>query len=403
MTETLPDTATRPRGAGINPDLARTQGSPIMEVARWVHETEIPPDRPLIDLSQAAPRQAPPAALRQAMARAVAAEGAGHLYGPVLGNDDLRAEIAARWSGVYGGRVAADEVAVTAGCNQAFCTAVATACAPGDQVILPVPWYFNHKMWLDMSGIETLPLPVGDDLLPSPEAARRLIGPKTRAIALVTPNNPTGREYPPALLGAFFDLAAERGLLLIVDETYRDFLGHDGAPHGLFQRPDWGETLAHLYSFSKVFRITGHRTGALITGAGRIAAAEKVLDTVTICPAQTGQIAALEGLRALGPWVAAQRAEIRARAAALARLMAADAPAWQVHAIGAYFAWITPPWDAPARETARRLLAERSLLMLPGEMFLPEDTPTRRLRMAFANTDEAGLAEAVRRLGALTP
>ena len=44
------------------------------------------------------------------------------------------------------------EVAITAGCNQAFCAAIATLAAPGDEVMLPVPWYFNHKMWLDMSG-----------------------------------------------------------------------------------------------------------------------------------------------------------------------------------------------------------------------------------------------------------
>ena len=62
------------------------------------------------------------------------------------------------------GGSAADEVAITAGCNQAFCSVVATLAAPGDEVILPTPWYFNHKMWLDMSGMRTVPLSQGAGL-----------------------------------------------------------------------------------------------------------------------------------------------------------------------------------------------------------------------------------------------
>ncbi len=148
-----------------------------------------------------------------------------------------------------------------------------------------------------------------------------------------------------------------------------------------------------------MFRLTGHRTGAIVTGAARLAQAEKWLDTVAISAPQTGQIAALYGLEHLAQWVAAERDEILARRAAL--LAAFDGlPGWQVHGAGAYFAWVTPPFDLPAEETARRLLAEQALLVLPGSMFMPEDRPTRALRIAFANADAAGLAETGRRLAA---
>ncbi len=236
-----------------------------------------------------------------------------------------------------------------------------------------------------------------------------------RAIVLVTPNNPTGAEYPDALMNGFYDLAAEIGAALIVDETYRDFHsgagGPGAAPHSLFGRDGWEEVLVHLYSFSKVFRLTGHRTGAIVTGAARLVEAEKFLDTMTISAPQTGQIAALYGLEHLSQWVAGERDEILARKAAL--LAAFDGlPGWTVHGAGAYFAWVEPPFDLPAGETARRLLAEQSLLVLPGTMFAPEvppadparaGRPSRALRVAFANADAAGLAETGRRLAAFLP
>ena len=389
----------------LNPLMRRVGAPPIMEVQRWVRETALPPGR-LINLSQAAPAGPPPEPLRRHLARAMMDEPAAHLYGPVLGNAALRAAIARRWSAVYAAAIAPDQVAVTAGCNQAFCVAVATACAPGDAVMLPTPWYFNHKMWLDMSGIACVPLPCGEGMLPDLEAARRAMkGPGSgavRAIVLVTPNNPTGAEYPDALMGGFYDLAAETGAALIVDETYRDFHSAGGPPHTLFRRDGWEEVLVHLYSFSKVFRLTGHRTGAIVTGAARLAEAEKFLDTMTISPPQTGQIAALHGLETLSQWVAGERDEILARRAALVRGFA-ELPGWRLDGIGAYFAWVTPPVDLPAAATARRLLSEQALLVLPGSMFTPADRPTRALRIAFANADAAGLAETVRRLAAFRP
>lgn len=386
----------------LNPDLAATAAPPIMEVRRWVREAALPDGLPLIDLSQAAPAGPPPESLRRHLAQAVLEEPAAHLYGPVLGNPALRDAIAERWSADYGAAIAPGQVAVTAGCNQAFCAAIATACAPGDAVMLPFPWYFNHRMWLEMNGIACIALPCGAGMLPDIEAARAAMTPQVRAIVLVTPNNPTGAEYPGVLLDEFYELAAGAGAALIVDETYRDFHAAAGAPHGLFGRDDWPDMLIHLYSFSKVFRLTGHRTGAMITGAARLAEAEKFLDTVTISPPQTGQIAALYGLENLTQWVAGERAEILVRRAAL--VTALDAlPGWVLHGAGAYFAWVEPPFDLPSTETARRLLSEQALLVLPGDMFTPADRPTGALRVAFANADADRLGEAVRRLGAFRP
>lgn len=394
-----------------NPLLRGTQAPPVMAARAWIADKTFPEDRPLLNMSQAAPADPPPESLRARMAAAMA-EDATHLYGAVLGNDALRAEIAAQWSAAYEGDIAPRDVAVTAGCNQAFCAAIETVAGPGDAVILPTPWYFNHEMWLRMAGVEAIPLPcdMGHGALPSLAGAAAAITPRTRAIVLVTPNNPTGAEYSPALIEGFFELAQEHGLALIVDETYRDFLSREGAPHGLFARDDWRGTLIHLYSFSKVFRLTGHRVGAMICAPERLAQAEKFLDTVTICPPQLGQIAALEGLRTLSDWVAAERAEVLARRDRLLEAAKSLPAGWRVLSVGAYFAYLHHPFDAPSEVVAKALVDQQSLLCLPGSMFAPPaaENPDagsahwagQTLRLAFANCGLDGIDEAMRRLAA---
>ncbi|MEM1298682.1 MAG: aminotransferase [Pseudomonadota bacterium] len=386
----------------FNANLIAAAASPIMEAGSWVRDAVFPANRPLLDLSQAAPATPPPLPIREAMADAALHRTDAHFYGPVLGNDDLRAEIATQWSAAYDGQIAPDQVAITAGCNQAFCAAISSVAGPGEAVMLPWPWYFNHKMWLDMAGIGCVPLPVGADLMPDPDAVRAALTPEVRALALVSPNNPTGAEYPPELLAALLDVCADAGVLMVLDETYRDFHSIPGAPHDLFAHPGWQKHFAHLYSFSKTFRLMGHRVGALVTSAERLTQIEKFLDTMTICPGQMGQIAALHGLRHLGDWVAAEREVFAGRRALLRDLIAQDLPDWTLHGAGAYFAWISPPGGRPSMETARALVREQSLLVLPGEMFVPTSEPTSALRIAFANADEKGIRETVARLASYT-
>ena len=383
---------------------AATFPPPVMEARRWLDGVVFAPERPLINVSQAAPVDPPPEPLRQIIAETALNNPEAHLYGPVLGLTELRAEIAAQWSSAYGGQIDPAEVAITSGCNQAFCAAIAAIAGEGDAVILPTPWYFNHKMWLDMVGIEATALPAGAGLLPCPEAAASLITPRTRAIVLVTPNNPGGVEYPADLLRAFFDLAQAHGLALVVDETYRDFDARSAAPHDLFSAAGWRETLIHLYSFSKAYRLTGHRVGAMITGAERLAEVEKFLDTVTICPNQLGQHAALWGMRNLAQWLAGERAEILDRRAAIEDNMPKlAAEGWELLGNGAYFAYLRHPFAMPSEALAQKLVTEAGVLVLPGTMFRPEGDPAgaRELRIAFANVDRAVIGTLFDRLASL--
>lgn len=390
----------------VNPAMAGTLAPPVMEARRWLDGVVFAPDRPLINVSQAAPVAPPPAALRAELARVVAEEDAAHLYGPVLGMPELRAEIAAQWSAAYGGAIASAQVAVTSGCNQAFTATLSALAGAGDEVLIPVPWYFNHAMHCAMAGVRAVALPTGDDLMPDPEAATARIGPRTKAIVLVSPNNPGGVEYPAALVRAFFDFARARGIALVLDETYRDFDSRAGAAHDLFSEPDWDDTLIHLYSFSKAYRLTGHRVGAVLAAPALLAQVEKYLDTVTICPNGIGQRAALWGLRNLAQWVAGERAEILDRRAAMAAAVRA-LPGWRLRGCGAYFAWVEHPFGLPSPDLARRLVAEAGVLLLPGTMFRPASGDgaggARELRVAFANIDRAGIAELAERLAGWRP
>jgi aspartate/methionine/tyrosine aminotransferase len=360
-----------------------------------------PADRPLINISQAAPVDLPPMGLRQAIADAALNNPDAHLYGAVLGLGALRAEIATLWSRTYGGTVTPEQVAITQGCNQAFCAVMATLPGAGDEVILPTPWYFNHKMWLDMQGVKTIPLPAGAGMIPDPEQARALITPRTRAIVLVSPNNPTGAEYPAEVMAAFRDIARAAKIALIVDETYRDFDARTGAPHDLIADPDWDDTLIQLYSFSKAYRLTGHRVGAILASPARMVQVEKFLDTVAICPSQLGQIAALWGMQNLSQWLAGERAEILSRRSALTTEFA-RLEGWRILGCGAYFAYVQHPYALSSPDLCRDLVGKSGLLMLPGTMFQPLGAGGDQIRIAFANVDTAGIAEVARRLAAYT-
>jgi aspartate/methionine/tyrosine aminotransferase len=384
---------------------AATFTPPVMAARRWLDGVTHPADRPLINVSQAAPVMAPPLALREAVARIMMQDTDAHLYGPVLGLPALRDEIAAQWSAAYGGRIDAGQVGITSGCNQAFAAAIAALCGEGDQVILPVPYYFNHRMWLDMAGVTTVPLVCGADMVPTADAAAALITDRTRAIVLVSPNNPCGVEYPASTLRAFMDLARSKGIALIVDETYRDFDSRTDAPHDLFSDPAWDDTLIQLYSFSKAYRLTGHRIGAVLTNPVRMAEIEKFLDTVAICPNQIGQRAALWGMQNLSDWLAGERAEILDRRAAITdHFPQLAAKGWSLLGVGAYFAYLEHPFATSSADLAQSLVADAGILLLPGTMFMPDDMPAgeRQLRIAFANIDRAGIATLFDRLAKVT-
>ncbi|MDK4722876.1 aminotransferase [Rhizobium sp. CNPSo 3968] len=376
--------------AKFNSFVSRLSPPPIPSVVAWGREYK-GLKGPLINLSQAVPGYpAHPEMLR--LLGETAAQQAMTGYGPIEGEPLLRQIYAAHVAELYGADISADNIHITAGCNQAFmCTAIALAGA-GDTIALTNPFYFNHDTTLSMLGIGRLLVDCDPTtgFLPDLGSAEAALAAGAKMLAVVTPNNPTGAVYPPGLLHQLFSLCRKYGAWLVVDETYRDFLAEDyGRPHALLSEPGWEDTLVLLYSFSKSFCIPGHRLGAVTAGPGLIAEIAKVMDNMQICAPRSPQIAVASALPILADWRAGNRLEIIRRADAL-RLAASELTGWEIAAIGAYFAFVRHPFeDRSSSEVAEELARERGVVCIPGAYF--GEGQERYLRLAFANADVASI------------
>lgn len=376
----------------VNPAVNRIEAPPIMEAQSWVRPGLR--NRTLLNLCQAVPSWSCAEELNDEVARLAHAPGIS-LYTDIFGIPELRSAIAEHLSADYRGKVAAENVCVTAGCNQAFAAAIMAIARAGDNVIVPVPYFFNHTMWLGMLGIEARFMPgIGQ---PDAAEAAKLIDDRTRAIVLCSPNNPTGSIYTPDSIKALFDVARARGIALVIDETYKDFRAGDAPAHPLFATDGWEDGFIHLYSFSKAFAMTGYRVGSITASTRVLAEIEKIMDCMAICTSHLSQRAALFALKELDGWKRAKIDMMHGRLSALRQAFGRKGLAYRLISSGALFAYVEHPFAAEtAKQVAMRLAGEHDLLCLPGSMFGPGQE--RYLRIAFANAEASDMEVLVDRL-----
>ncbi|KAJ4474385.1 PLP-dependent transferase, partial [Lentinula aciculospora] len=437
----------------LSKTILSTISPPIPAAYKWTPKT--PKYVEVLDMSQGIPGTPPHSFLQQSF-REMSSRTDAWGYCPAEGEQSLRVALANEMKGIYRRRaysisesdgdegvdITSDDIAITSGCNLAFVATIMAIADAGDEVILPVPWYFNHQMTLTLLGISPVPLPTYSDssFLPSPAIASTLITPKTRAIAFVTPNNPTGAVYPPALIKEFANLASEKGVALILDETYRDFIVEGRAPHGLFSssvslssnptfQSTWRSTLISLYSFSKSYRIPGHRLGAITASPELLKEIGKVLDTLQICAPRVPQLALASSsslspnsrsaqtvspqmpwnfgptppstspstpgeraepgleesisppnlaefaesksvLSALRPDIVSTSLSLHARHRLFKSTLEKEAPRWTVGSQGAYYAFVRHPFpNHSSEEVCRKLVEDAGVRALPGSFF----------------------------------
>lgn len=368
--------------------------SPIGDAKAWLtHRTGA---RKLLDLSQAAPNYPTAPVIADRIAEIAASESGG-AYAPPMGLPELKQTFADRLCSDTGSAVTAAHVLPTAGCNQAFCVAVSTLADPGDEIIVPLPYYFNHTMWLEAEGIIPRFLEPGEDFVPSPIEATKLINERTRAIVLVTPGNPTGVTFPPAVINEFAELAATHGIALIIDETYRNFRETSGPAHQAMADGRWEDSVISLHSFSKDLAIPGYRVGAIVAGERFLEQASKLLDCVAICAPRISQEAAVTGLQDAESWRLSQAERIAQNLDVFRSAMAAKPGGFELAASGAFFGWVRHPFEEmSSADVVRRLVIDLDVLVIPGTAFMPTDE--RWLRFSFANLDAAELSELAERL-----
>ena len=377
----------------FNPNVLDCASAPIAEAWSWVND---PNSDQLIDMCQAVPAHLPAQSLRDYLGKTIT-EGNAASYTDIRGILPLRQALASNIESRYHGQLNADDIVITAGCNQAFCSVIDSLCNQGDEVIVPLPSYFNHLMWLSIRGIKPVYLTFNSDTaMPDPEQAASLVSPRTRAIVLVTPNNPTGATYSPECIAQFYEVARSHNIALIIDETYRDFIDEQNPIHDLFDRDDWRQHFVHLYSFSKVYSLTGYRCGAVVAGTEVLEQLSKVQDCTAICAPHSGQLAALYGLQNLHDWKLEKARELQLRAIAIKAAFNHPDLKYRLVSAGAYFAYLEHPFDETSRDVVKRLVQDFNLVCLPGSYFGAQQNAF--IRLAFANVAEERFEEVVRRL-----
>jgi aspartate/methionine/tyrosine aminotransferase len=289
------------------------------------------------------------------------------------------------------------QVMVTAGANLAFMHAVLTTTSPGDEVVIPVPFYFNHEMAIEMAGCRAVPVPTDERYQLRLDAIRGALSPRTRAVVTVSPNNPTGAVLSEPSLREVNALCRERGLYHISDETY-EYFTYGGAVHASPASFDGaeGHTIA-IYSLSKAYGFAGWRVGYMAYPAHLGEAMLKSQDTILICPPIASQAAARAAL-AVGraycePHV---RALARLRETVVERLSALAPLAVVPAADGAFYCLMRIETGVDPMILAERLIREHRVAVIPGTAFGIEQGCY--VRVAYGALQEATVAEGVGRL-----
>ncbi|MFM8605117.1 MAG: aminotransferase class I/II-fold pyridoxal phosphate-dependent enzyme [Cyanobium sp.] len=364
-----------------------------------------------LSLAQGMVHWGPPPSVAATVAEALRAdESRLHRYGPMAGEPEMLEAVRRELEGRRGLDLDGSALLVTAGSNMAFHAIARVLCDPGDEVIVPLPWYFNHVMAIQLAG--GVPVPVQAGLIPDPGLLEAAIGPRTRAIVTVSPGNPSGVVTPPPVLAAINRLCAERGLLHISDEAYADFVHGDVLHHSPGSARGSAAHTASLFSLSKSHGMAGWRVGFAAVPHSLLEPLAKVQDTVLICPPQPCQRAALAALAQDPSWLAERLESLRPRRRQLLKAVAAARAAGLDLALvaepdGAFYALLDfalprcRDGDEGSEALLRHLVLDHGVAALPGDAFGLRPRPGRGvLRLSYGMLGEAALSEALQRLWA---
>jgi aspartate/methionine/tyrosine aminotransferase len=321
-----------------------------------------------------------------------------HRYGPVQGIAPLIDRIHTKLLKQNGIIIAEDRrIVVTAGANMGFLNALLAIADPGDEVILPLPYYFNHEMAVRMLNCVPVAVPTDSHYQLDLKNIEEGLTPRTRAIVTISPNNPTGAVYPEASLRAVNALCAAHGLYHITDETYEDFV-YGPTPH--FSTASISGSERHtisLFSLSKAYGFASWRIGYMVLPEHLYGAVLKVQDTNLICPTLIAQHAAVGALETGASYCRGKLEPLRTVRDRLLESLAPLGTGCEIpSADGAFYVLIRLHLDADPMQIAERLIREHKVAVVPGSAFGMNDGCY--LRIAYGALEVATATEGLRRL-----
>jgi len=216
-------------------------------------------------------------------------------YGPAQGFLELRQAIADYFNG-YRIPLTSENVIITCGGSEAILFTFAVVGDPGDEIIIPEPFYTNYNGYASLANIKIVPLTLKVEngyRLPSVEEIEAKITRRTKAILLCSPNNPTGTVYSPQELDRVVSIGVKHDLFLIGDEVYKEFI-YDGLTHkSILEYEEAKDRVVVVDSISKRFSCCGARIGAVITRNERVYQAALKFAQARLCPPTIEQKAAI--------------------------------------------------------------------------------------------------------------
>lgn len=321
-----------------------------------------------------------------------------NLYGPVQGIPALHDLIEKKLLNENGIDCSSGyQVIVTAGANMAFLNAMLAITDPGDEVILPLPYYFNQEMAVRMVSCHPVGVRTDTDFQLNIDAVRQAITKKTRAIVTVSPNNPTGAVYSENSLQAINQLCAEYGLYHISDEAY-EYFTYNNARHispGSFSGAQ--EHTISLYSLSKAYGFASWRIGYMIVPEKLDSSILKVQDTNLICPAVISQNAAIGALEAGSDYCRKQLAGISQTRETVIKLLDAENNLCRFTATeGAFYLLLKIPTEMDDTSLVKKLITDFKIAVIPGSAFgLTEGC---YLRISYGMLDQTSCETGIQRL-----
>jgi len=364
--------------------------------------------RPVIGFGAGEPDFPTPAPI-VAAAQAACADPKNHRYTPAAGLPELRAAIAEKTARDSGLTITAGQVLVTNGGKQAVYQAFATLVDPGDEVLLPAPFWTTYPEAITLAGGVPVVVTTGPDAdyLPSVDQLEAARTPRTKVLLWCSPSNPTGSVAPRELTEAVGRWAVENGVWVITDEIY-EHLVYDGAeavsmPVAV---PELADTCVVLNGVAKTYAMTGWRVGWMAGPADVIKAATNLQSHLSSNVCNVAQRAALEAVSGPLDAVAEMRAAFDRRRRTIVELLSAIPGVHCPTPRGAFYAYPSVQGlvgkelrGARIDDTvglAAAILEHAEVAVVPGEAF---GTPGF-LRLSYALADD-DLRTGVERMGAL--